>query len=48
MKKKYPDNVVYNYDLDKFDAITKAYPTSLGAQKFEPILVDKSDSIKAN
>jgi|TARA_B110000914_G_C15451536_1_gene441185 hypothetical protein len=47
-KKKYPDNVVYNNETGEFDANKKAYPTSVGAQKFEPILVDKSDSLKAN
>ena len=48
MKKKYPDSVVYNYETEEFDAKIKAYPTSVGASKFEPIKVDKSDSIKAN
>tara|TARA_R110000823_G_scaffold221945_1_gene350345 strand:+ start:2484 stop:2870 length:387 start_codon:yes stop_codon:yes gene_type:complete len=48
MKKKYPDNIVFNEDTQEFDASKKAYPTSVGAQKFEPIKVDKSDSIKAN
>jgi len=48
MKKKYPDNIVFNTDTQEFDASKKAYPTSVGAQKFEPIKVDKSDSIKAN
>tara|TARA_Y100000004_G_C8842770_1_gene381235 strand:+ start:477 stop:866 length:390 start_codon:yes stop_codon:yes gene_type:complete len=48
MKKKYSDNIVYNYELEKFDANTKAYPTTVGSQKFEPIKVDKSDSRKAD
>mgnify|MGYP003650501205 FL=1 len=48
MKKKYPDNIVYDYTLEKFDANTKPYPTSLGGQKFEPIKVDKSSIISAN
>ena len=46
--KQYPDNIVYNSDKDKFDANTKAYPTTVGSQKFEPVCVDKSDSIKAD
>jgi len=46
--KKYPDNIVFNIDTQEFDASKKTYPTSVGAQKFEPIKVDKSDSIKAN
>tara|TARA_R100001594_G_C3858081_1_gene220194 strand:+ start:69 stop:467 length:399 start_codon:yes stop_codon:yes gene_type:complete len=48
MKKKYPDNIVYDYELEKFDANTKSYPTTLGSQKFEPLNIDKTDSIKAN
>tara|TARA_R110001592_G_scaffold179749_3_gene421551 strand:- start:15693 stop:16082 length:390 start_codon:yes stop_codon:yes gene_type:complete len=48
MKKKYPDNIVYDYKLGKFDANTKSYPTNVGSQSFEPIKVDKSDSRKAN
>ena len=48
MKKKYPDNIVYDYKLDKFDAKIKSYPTSVGAPGFEPIKVDKSTSLSAN
>ena len=48
MKKKYPDNIVYNYETEEFDANKKSYPTSVGGQKFELIKVDKSDSLKAN
>tara|TARA_B100000073_G_scaffold79039_1_gene59968 strand:- start:81 stop:470 length:390 start_codon:yes stop_codon:yes gene_type:complete len=48
MKKKYPDNIVYNYETGEFDANKKSYPTSVSSQKFEPLNVDKSDSIKAN
>jgi len=48
MKKKYPDNIVYNEESGEFDAKLKQYPTTVGSQKFEPIVVDKSDSIKAN
>ena len=47
-KKKYPDNVVYDYELEKFDANTKPYPTTLGSQSFEPIKVDKSSISNAN
>ena len=46
--KKYPDNIVYDYKLDKFDANIKSYPTSVGAPGFEPIKVDKSSSVSAN
>ena len=47
-KKKYPDNIVYNYETEKFDAKNKAYPTSVGGQKFEPLKVDKSSVADAN
>jgi len=46
--KKYPDNIVYNYELDKFDSSEKSYPTNLGAPSFKPLVIDKSDSKKAN
>ena len=48
MKKEYPDNIVYNKESGEFDAKLKSYPTTVGSQKFEPIEVDKSDSLKAN
>ena len=48
MKKEYPDNIVYDNESGEFDAKLKSYPTTVGSQKFEPIVVDKSDSIKAN
>ena len=48
IKKKYQDNIVYDYKLDKFDANIKPYPTSVGAPGFEPISVDKSSGITAN
>ena len=48
MKKKYPDQIVYNEETNKFDANLKSYPTTVGSQKFEPIKVDKSDSYKAD
>lgn len=46
--KKYPDNIVFNEETDKFDANLKHYPTTVGAQKFEILQVDKSDAIKAD
>lgn len=48
MKKKYPDNIVYNDKSGEFDAKLKSYPTTVGSQKFEPIVVDKGDSRKVN
>ena len=48
IKNKYPDNIVYNYETGEFDANKKAYPTSVGGQKFEPLKVDKSTAVDAN
>ncbi len=48
MIKKYPDNIVYNDETGKFDANLKNYPTTVGSQKFDPIVVDKSEGIKAD
>ena len=48
MTKKYPDNIVYNDETGKFDASLKQYPTTVGSQKFDPIVVDKSEGIKAD
>ena len=48
MSKKLPDNIVFNYDIEKFDANTKEYPTNINAPSFAPINVDRSDSIKAD
>ncbi len=46
-KKKYPDNTVYNYETEEFDASKKPYPTSLGSPNFKPVSVDKETSHKA-
>lgn len=48
MKKKYPDQIVYDIDSNEYDANTKHYPTTVGSQKFEPIIVDKSEGVKAD
>ena len=48
MKKKLPDNIVFNYETEKFDASQRSYPTSVGSVNFEPLVVDKSSSATAN
>jgi hypothetical protein len=35
MSKKKPDNVVFNTELEKYDASMKPYPTNLGAPRIE-------------
>ena len=44
---KRPDQVVYDEVNEKYDAYTKQYPTSIGSQRFEITIVDRSDTIKA-
>ena len=48
MKEKLPDNIVFNYETEKFDASQRSYPTSVGSVNFEPLVVDKSSSATAN
>jgi len=48
MGKKYPDNIVFNEETDKFDANLKHYPTTVGSQNFEVLHIDKSDALKVN
>ena len=48
MKSKYPDNIVFNENSESYDASKRSYPTNVGSQKFEPIKLDKSNSINAN
>lgn len=48
MKKKHPDNIVFNYDSDSYDASKRTFPTTVGSQNFEPIKLDKSTSVQAN
>ena len=46
--KKYPDSIVFDYELGVFDSNKNQYPTDLGAPAFQPLQIDKSDSKKAN
>lgn len=48
MNKKFPDNIVFNYDKNKYDSNLKNFPTTVGSQKFEPIKVDSSSSYDAS
>ena len=42
MKKK-PDHIVYNEETGEYDAKKKAYPTSLSAPAFKPVIHDNSN-----
>jgi hypothetical protein len=44
---KKPDQIVYDETNEKYDAYLKQYPTSVGSQHFEIVVVDKTDTIKA-
>ncbi len=48
MKKKRPDNIVYNEKTDTYDASKHSFPTNVGSQNFEPIKLDNSSSIHAS
>ena len=48
MKKKHPDNIVFNYDSESYDASKRTFPTTVGSQNFDPIKLDKSTSVQAN
>ena len=48
MKPNYPDNIVFNENLEDYDASKRSYPTSVGSQNFEPIKLDKTNSTNAN
>ena len=38
---KYPDNIVFNYDENEFDAYKKEYHTTSTSQNFSIELIDK-------
>jgi len=40
--KKYPDNIVFNYKDESFDAFKKDYPTSTSAPSFGASVIDKN------
>ena len=40
--KKYPDNIVFNYEEESFDAFKKDYPTSTSAPNFGASIIDKN------
>jgi hypothetical protein len=48
MKKKVPDNVVYNEKTHQFESHIKPYPTTVGSSSFFPLPIEKGDSHKAN
>ena len=48
MMPKHPDNIVFNEYSERYDASKRSYPTNVGSQKFEPIKLDKSNSVNAN
>ena len=43
MKKK-PDNIVYNYKNEEYDAFKKLYPTSFNSKNFAPEKINKFKS----
>ena len=47
MKKK-PDNIVYNYDSQVYDAFKKEYPTSFNSKTFKPEITKSLHSSAKN
>jgi hypothetical protein len=48
MEDKKPDHIVFNEETGEYDAKKKAYPTSLSAPSFQPIIYDNTEAVKAS
>ena len=47
MKKKYPDNIVFDYEKENYDSNVKNFPTTIGSPNFEPLKIDKTSTYEA-
>ena len=45
--KKHPDNIVFDYKSQKYNANVTNFPTSIGAPKFDVHEIDMSSSVEA-
>tara|TARA_B100000900_G_C20518024_1_gene690927 strand:+ start:366 stop:773 length:408 start_codon:yes stop_codon:yes gene_type:complete len=48
MSKKKPDHIVFNEETGEYDANKKAYPTTVSAPSFSPVIFDNHESVKAS
>ena len=48
MSKKKPDHIVFNEETGEYDAKKKAYPTTVSAPSFSPVIFDNHESVKAS
>ena len=48
MPKKKPDYIVFNEETGEYDAKKKAYPTTVSAPSFSPVIFDNHESVKAS
>ena len=47
MKKKYPDQIVFDYDKQIYDSNIKKFPTTIGSPNFKPLKIDNSSTYNA-
>ena len=47
MKKKYPDNIVFDYEKENYDSNVKNFPTTIGSPNFEPLKIDTTSTYEA-
>lgn len=47
MKKKYPDQIVFDYEKQIYDSNLKNFPTTIGSPNFKPLIIDKSSTYNA-
>ena len=45
---KKPDNIVWNEETNEYDASKLSYPTTVGSQSFEPLVIDNTIQKKAS
>ena len=45
--KKHPDNIVFDYKSQTYNANVTNFPTSIGAPKFDVLEIDMSSSVEA-
>jgi len=45
---KKPDNIVWNEETNEYDASKLSYPTTVGSQNFEPLVIDNTIQKKAS
>ena len=47
MKKKHPDNIVFDYEKENYDSNIKNFPTTIGSPNFKPLKIDSTSTYEA-